>query len=76
MNNCSQYKAYGSLLTTDCTQGHPHLWQRQSREMVSPQTLKFRGSFLLFFLFFLLHSQGNRLSYALRKCSWDTWDCL
>jgi hypothetical protein len=37
---------------------------------VSHQTLHFRGLSLLFFsLFFLLHSQGNGLSSALRKSS-------
>jgi hypothetical protein len=53
------------------------LWENQPGEIVSPQTLHFRGSFLLFFLFFLLHSQVNRQSSALGKCSWEMqgpWD--
>jgi hypothetical protein len=47
------------------------LWQSQPGDMVSPQSPCLRGS-LLFFLFFLLDSQGNGLSSALVECSWET----
>jgi hypothetical protein len=47
------------------------MWQNQPGETVSLQILCFRGSFLLSFLFFRLHNQGNGLSSALGKCSWE-----
>jgi hypothetical protein len=39
--------------------------------MVSPQTLHFRESLSFFSLFFLLHCQGNGLSFVLRENSWE-----
>jgi hypothetical protein len=70
------HKEFGSLLITDCTIDI-YMWQSQPEEMVSPQTLCFKGSFLVSFLLFLLllslqnHCQGKGPSSALRKCSWE-----
>jgi hypothetical protein len=58
-------------LIIDCTIAI-NRWQSHPEEGVSPQTLYFKGSFLLSFLILLPlslqnHSQGNRLSSALGR---------
>jgi hypothetical protein len=76
MDFSMRHEKFGNLLIRDYTIT-VNMWRSYPEKKVNPQTLYFKGSFLLSFLIPLPvllqnHSQEKGLSSALGKCSWVT----